>query len=534
MKKKRALALLMAMATAATVAGCGKKNEATSSGAKLSPGEVSYPLKDVGDQKLTIWNVLDGGVSQVAASENETELTKWLREETGINVEFNHPPAGQADEKFNLMLASGEFPDIMVYALSKTKEGAETLVKNGYIHRLDKDFLKGYAPNYYKILEENKELKKSAMLNDGTFYGFSHWRENDNMTVYSGLMIRQDWLDELGLQSPETIDDWYNVLTAFKEKKGAKAPFTTFGTAPFTAGAFTGAYNTTLNFYVRNGKITHGVLDDSFKDFLTCMKKWYDEGLIDSDFASADKEQVDTKMLNGKSGATYGMIGSGMGSLISAAPDKKYKITAALYPSLKKGEISEFGAKDSCYYEPDYLISGTSKNKELAARYLDYGYTKAGKLLYNFGKEGVSYDMIDGYPTFNDLIYKNKDGLSATQALCKYTHCTFMGPFEFDERFFKQQYMYQEQKEAIDIWAKTNAKDHIIVDYNAATTDEQSEIGKYLADINIHISENVTKFIMGIRSMDEYDSFIKELKDLNIDKVIELKQKAYDRYEERK
>lgn len=529
---KKILSTILAASMLLAMAGCGgKENNVSESG--IPAGEVSYPIAEAEGKKITFWKELDTGVSQVAPSENETQFSKWLEEDTGIAVDYVHPPAGQASEKFNLMIASGELPDIIQYNLSKTNEGAETLVKNGYIYPLTEDFIKSYMPNYWKCLQEDEELRKSAKLNDGTYYAVSHWREADNMTVFAGAMIRQDWLDELNLPMPKTIDDWYVTLKAFKEKKGAVAPFSTTSTGAFANGLFSGAYGTTLNFYQKDGKITHGVLDKSFKDFVVTMKQWYDEGLIDADFASANNEQVNTKMLTGKSGATFGMIGSGMGTLLAAAPDASYKLTAAPYPSMKAGEKSEFGHKNSRYYEPCYMISGTSKNKELAARFLDYGYSEAGDMLYNFGKEGVSYDLIDGYPTFNDLIYKNKDGLSPTQALSMYTHCTYQGPSEFDERFFKQQYMYQEQKDAIDVWADTNAKDHIIVDYNATTAEEQSEISKYLTDIDIHISENVTKFIMGIRPMSEYDEFIKELKGLNIEKVIQLKQAAYDRYQKR-
>ena len=529
---KKVLSIILAVSMLVALASCGNKQSGISD-SDIPAGEVSYPVAEAEGKKITFWKELDTGVSQIAPSENETQFTKWLEEDTGIDVEFIHPPAGQGSEKFNLMIASGELPDIIQYNLSKTSEGAETLVKNGYVYPLTEDFLKSYMPNYWKRLQEDEELRKSVKLNDGTYYAVSNWREADNMTVFAGAMIRQDWLDEHGLPMPQTISDWYVTLKAFKEKKGAVAPFTTSSTGAFGNGVFSGAYNTTLNFYQRDGKITHGVMDASFKDFLIEMKKWYDEGLIDADFASANQEQCNTKMLTGKSGVTFGMIGSGMGTLLAAAPDASYKLVAAPYPSLEKGGKSEFGHKTSRYNEPCYMISGTSKNKEIAARLLDYGYSEEGNMLYNFGKEGVSYDIVDGIPTFNDRIYKNDEGLSPTQALSKYTHCTFQGPSMFDQRFFKQQYMYDEQKDAIDVWADTNAKDHVIVDYNAATAEEQSEISKYLTDINIHISENVTKFIMGIRPISEYDTFIKELKGLKIDRVIELKQAAYDRYNER-
>lgn len=154
-------------------------------------------------------------------------------------------------------------------------------------------------------------------------------------------------------------------------------------------------------------------------------------------------------------------------------------------------------------------------------------------MLYNFGKEKESYEMIDGFPTFTELITNNPDGLTKTQALNMYTHCAYLGPAEFDERFFKQQYEFDAQKDAIDVWADTNAKNHMLVLYNGQTTAEKSEEARLMVDINTNIKENVVKFIMGIRPLSEYDSFVEEIKTMGIEKVIAIKQNAYDRYQSR-
>lgn len=534
MKKNRFLAAVLASAMLISVAGCGsEKEKQTAEELNMPKGEVEYPIKEAAGQKITFWKPLNGGVAAIAESENEIQFTKWLKEETGIEVEFIHPPIGQESEKFNLMLASGELPDIIQYNLSNTSDGAERLIEKNYFTPLSEEFLNEYAPNYAKHLSENPELARSAKLNNGTYYGFAPWRTDDSMTVFSGPIIRKDWLDDLGLSAPETIDEWHEVLTRFKKDKGATAPLTLASTASFSVGLFSGAYGVKLDYYTNNGKVTHGIIEPEFKNFIAEMAKWYDEGLLDKDFASNSKEQTDTRMLTGKSGATYGLIGSGMGNLLSAAPNDKYSLMAAKYPSLKKGEKSEMGAKDSKYYEPCYLISSTCKNKALAARLLDYGYSEKGNMLYNFGREGESYEMVDDFPTFTDLIYNNPDGLSTTQALNMYTHCAYMGPAAFDVRFFKQQYQYQEQKDAIDIWADTNANEHMITMYNAATKDEIAEITKLSTDINTHIGENIVQFIMGVRPLSEFDAFVKELKDMGLLRVIELKQAGYDRYQSR-
>lgn len=534
MKKNRVLAGMLAATMLISTVGCGTGNgEQTQTASNLPKGEVEYPIAEAEGQKITFWKPLTAGVSAIAESENEIQFSKWLKEETGIEVEFIHPPAGQENEKFNLMLASGELPDIIQYNLSNTSEGAEKLIEKNYFAALSEDFLRDYAPNYAKRLSEDSELARSAKLNNGSYYGFASYRTDDSMTVYSGPIVRKDWLDDLGLSMPETIDDWHEMLTKFKNEKGATAPLTLSSTAAFSVGMLAGAYGVKLDYYTNNGKVTHGIIEPGFKEFITEMEKWYSEGLIDKDFASNSKEQTDTRMLTGKSGATYGLIGSGMGNLLSAAPDDKYALAAAKYPSLEKGGKSEMGAKDSKYYEPAYLISSTCKNKELAARLLDYGYSEKGAMFYNFGREGETYTMVDDFPTFTDLIYNNPDGLSTTQALNMYTHCAYMGPMPMDVRFFKQQYQYQEQKDAIDIWADTNAKDHMLITYNANTTEETAEMAKLITDLNTHIGENIVQFIMGVRPLSEYDDFVRELKDMGLMKVIEIKQAGYDRYSSR-
>lgn len=534
MKKNQVVAGILASAMLLSVAGCKSGNDKQIEiETSLPKGEVSYPIKEAEGKKLTFWKTLTAGVAAIAESENDLQFSKWLKEDTGIEVEFIHPPAGQDSEKFNLMLASGELPDIVQYNLSNTSEGAEQLIEKRYFAELSNEFLNDYAPNFAKKLSEDPELAKSAKLNNGNYYGFAPWRTDDIMTVYSGPIVRKDWLDDLGLSTPETMDDWHEMLLRFKNDKGATAPLTLSSTASFAAGLFSGAYGVKLDYYTNNGKVTHGIMEPEFKDFLTEMAKWYDEGLLDRDFASNSKEQTDTKMLTGKSGATYGLIGSGMGNLLSAASSEKYALSAAKYPSLQKGEKSEMGAKDSKYYEPCYLISSTCADKALAARFLDYGYSEKGGMLYNFGREGESYTMVEDFPTFTDLIYNNADGLSTTQALNMYTHCAYMGPTAMDVRFFKQQYQHQEQKDAIDVWADTNAKDHMLTIYNANTTEENSEMSKLITDLNTHIGENIVQFIMGVKPLSEFEQFVQELESMGMKKVIEIKQAAYDRYQSR-
>jgi len=508
--------------------GCNSKNKETSGNDSFEKGVIKYPVKT--DVTLKVWDQLNGNVSAIAESENDLEFTRQLIKNTGINVEFIHPASGQAKEKFNLMLASGDLPDIVTYSLMSTSDSPDGLIQSGYVHELSEKFMSDYTPNFYKKIKGDILMDRAVKTVEGKYYGFPNVIGDESMTAFFGLIIRDDWLKELGLDMPNTIDEWNNVLTQFKNKKNASSPLT-FDLDELLrfSGVFIGAYGIKMDFYVDNGKVKYGLLEPGSKEFFTEFAKWYKEGLIDQNIASIDQESMGTKMLNGNSGATVGYIGSDMGVWLKAKENDTYSICAAPYPTIKKGDLPEFGVKASRYSAPISWIAATSKNKEIAARFLDYAWTEEGKMYYNFGTEGVSYNMVDDYPTFSDLIYNDPDGLSVTQALTKYTHCTYNAAFETDKRFFKQQYLYDRQKEAIDVWANTNAASHILYGNNFIPGNEFTEYKNIASNIDSLVTEKSLQFIMGIESLDRYDSFIQDIKNLNVNRAIEILQKAYDK-----
>lgn len=527
---KRAAAFVTAIAAVSALCACETKKE--SGKANLEKGEISYPVST--DASLKVWKPLNGNVASLVTSEGELPFAKELEKNTGIKVEYVHPPVGQETEKFNIMIASGELPDIVERPLSATSEGVDGMIDGGYVKELTPEFLKDYAPNFWKKVSEDKELNKWVISNSGKYYGFPGYRESDSMTSFSGLMLRDDILKELKLEIPETIDDWHTVLTAFHDS-GIANPLSFTGiNAIFSQGTFAGAYGVKMDFYIDNGKVKYGPLEPGFKDFLQTMNQWYKEGLIDKNFASMKQDELDSKLLNGATGATYGIIGGQMGKILTAKEgDKKFSLAAAPYPSLEKGKLSEFGYKDSKYNEPKWWISGVCKNPELAARFLDYGYSEKGQMYYNFGKEGESYTMKDGKPEDTELITKNKDGLSATQALTMYTHASYMGPFMMDERFFKQQYVYEAQRKALDIWPKTNAAEHYLSGAIAISSEANSEYSTIMTDISSYLGEMVTKYIMGLEDLSTFDKFTARLRQMKIERAIEIKQEGYDSFNAR-
>ncbi|MFR8337370.1 MAG: hypothetical protein ACLVAW_12230 [Eisenbergiella massiliensis] len=140
-----------------------------------------------------------------------------------MTVEFQHPASGREKEQFNLIVAD-DLPDIMEWQWVKQYPGGpEKAIKDGVIIPLN-DIFDQYCPNIKKYLAENPEVDKMIKTDDGNYFAFPFIRGEDKLCYTVGGFIRQDWLDELGLEVPTTVDEWHEVLTAFKEKKGAEAP----------------------------------------------------------------------------------------------------------------------------------------------------------------------------------------------------------------------------------------------------------------------------------------------------------------------
>jgi putative aldouronate transport system substrate-binding protein len=513
------------------LAGCNNPSKETEENAGVSiEWDGSYPIKT--DETLTYWMPLNANVSATTESFSKTKLAEELERQTGVKIEYIHPTQGQEGEQLNLMLASGDLADIIENSWNNFPGGPEKALAEEYIIPLN-DIMDQYAPNLKKYLQENPEIDKMVKTDQQNYYVFPYIRGDELLLTYQGIIIRQDWLDELDLEMPVTIDDWYEVLKAFKEKKKAEAPLS-FDLGVFANGAFIGAYGITKGFYVEDGQIKYGPIEPEYKEFLMTMAKWFDEGLLDQNAANIDGKTLDANMLSGKSGATVGLAGSGIGRWMSAMQDKdpNYSLVPAPYPVLKKGDKAKFGHMDMPYTPSgSAAISSSCKNVELAARYLDFGYSEEGYMLYNFGIKGESYNIVDGYPAYTDIILKNPE-LSIGHAMGQYIRANQNGPFVQAREYIEQYYQLPQQKKALEVWMDTDAAKYKIP-MITPTTEESEEMAKIMNDINTLVDEWTNKFIMGVEPLSKFDEYIAQAKSMNIERAIEIQQSALERYASR-
>lgn len=398
---KRTMALFSVVAASALLlAGCsGEKGRTSDEGITL-----------------TYWGALPSNAATHVSSLNEVLMYQQREADSGIHIEFIHPSQGQDAEQFNLMIASQDLPDMIEYDWTKYTGGAQSAIDDGMIISLN-NYLDKYAPNFKAVLSEDTELAvahdRGSKTDECNYYGFPNLNIG-SARVFGGPMIRKDWLDDLGLEIPETIDDWTTVLRAFKEKKGASSPFSAMADY-FKDGAF----GVGQRFYLDGNIVKFGPLESGYKDYLALLHSWYQEGLLDKDFSTNQRKMVDSKMTKGDSGATFNTLGAGMGVYLKQmqTQEPNYNLIGIDYPVLNKGDVNNFCIAEGDLDGRSLAITTSCKNPEAAIGWADYWYSHDGYMLLNFGVERKTYNLVDGKPVYTDDILKNPNGYSVSEAL---------------------------------------------------------------------------------------------------------------------
>lgn len=526
MKKQLSAILALALSVTTLTACSGGK------GGKTELGESkygdTYPLN--ADTTLTWYIPLESNAAQSVKNLGETAFAEELQKQLGVTIEFIHP-SSDSGEAFNLMLASDELPDLISHYWPDFPGGPDKAITDGYIMDIT-ELTEAYAPNFNKMLDENPDYVPYVKTDKGSIFQLPYVTAAKST---GGFVIRQDWLDDLGLSMPETIDEWENVLTQFKEKKGAKAPFSSELVNIFRNGGFSGAYDIMLGWYVDDGEVKFGYAEPGYKDFLTKMNEWYNKGLIDRNFSTSDSKTFTANLLNGTAGAGYGGITSGIGQLNSTKKgvDNKYKMVAAPWPTMNKGEVSEYGQKSSDVTVFGTALSSTCKDPELAMRVLDFAYSYAGQMIFNYGVEGESYDMVDDKPVFKDFILNPEEGKTTGQILSYYAkpYNSYNSVQIMDA--YTQTLTSKEMLDALDVWANCTVEEHTMPKLYA-TDDEQTKLATLENSINTYAQEMLYKFIMGAEPISNFDKYIETLNGMGLDKLKDIKTAGYERALKRK
>ncbi len=529
--KKGAALLTAGVLAAGLVSGCAGSRQADSGGEKkAASGETS-----AAGGTFTYGMTLASAWSDRYDSFAKLPLGQQLQKDTGYKLDMVHVENSQA---MNLLIASGDLPDILGFNFQKNYTGGEEkAISDGIIYPMSEEFVKKNAPDYWNAISADPEILKQVKTPEGEIYGFAFILGDELLKTGYGLIIRDDWCEELGLKKPQTADQYYEMLKAFKEKKGVEIPLcinTDFLGSILDCGLITSPFGlVTRDIYLDHGTVRIGYAQTEYKAVLEWLHKLYAEGLLDQNFSTVDNETITANMLTGKAGASSGACGSILGTWLAANKDKAgYSLAGIRNLVAEEGDRAMYGHYNSDVVGGTTVITTSCKDKETAARFLNYGYTQAGHMLYNFGIEGKSYEMKDGKPIFTDLVLHNPDGLSPQQALSEYELAYGNGPFVQDKDYLLQYYSEDAQKEALKNWSDNDAKEYKL----PRITISAEKVGEYtslVSELKTYRDEMTIKFIRGEEPLDNYDQYLKTLGSMGIDRVKEITQEAVDEYHAR-
>jgi putative aldouronate transport system substrate-binding protein len=430
MNKGRSLlvSILSVLMIITLLAGCSGKtnpaNEGTSSnggtnGQNVAQEDSKEPQTyELGKEQLdlTIYGNYDWYTMPKWGSD---EATAWIQDNKKITLtEISN--GGNAAQKLNTMIASGELPDII---WGERGADVERLREAGMLVPLD-DYIDKY-PNLKKWLDP----KALNMLrsSDGKLYTFPNWytnRPNGN----AGWVVNKKIYNELGQPKLETTDDLYSYLKNVKEKYPNVVPFETdLAVEGHGLDQIYSAFKENNLSYTRfyavptEDKMTSIYKDESFRESVLFASKLFREKLMTQDAMTQTRDQVQEKLINGRV-AVYAssnpvLVIQADSELVKKDPNDGYFMVWPIHKEgLDKDKIYP-GTFNQLGWNAAVITTG-AKDPESVFAFLDWYTGPEGMTLQMWGPEGGFWNGLedDGItPIFTEKYTTQKNELAEFQ-----------------------------------------------------------------------------------------------------------------------
>lgn len=485
---------------------------------------------------------------------SHNEFTKEMEEKLNIKIKWEYANQDAAQEKRSLSLASGDYPDafwLVTWIDPITKVEAQKYGKEGVLLPLN-DLIKEHAPNIQKAMEDVSYLEAGITAPDGNIYGLPLLGECYHCAKYGKMWLNTDWLDKLGLEMPTTTEEFADVLRAFKnedpngngkadevplsgESKSFENDVMTFLMNPFLPNNGKDFIN------VKDGKLTLAAMQPEWKDGLEYMHSLYEEGLLDQGAFTQNAEAY--KQLGTPDGEQILGAGAALHPAVFADLQSEYSKSYEVVPPLEGPDGEQFTPTNYGYVNNfAFAITDKAKGKKAEAliKLADYFYTEEGALTATYGKEGVNWkeggsDDIDltgeqakyvpirhdededveqyGWgergPLLQTREFRDSIGTSTEE----------LSPEGYERRLYNATLKYDgfEPKESFNAEAAW------------VSPEEAEELNLIQLNIINYVKENSVQFITGSKDIEkEWDNYIKGFDPLQVDRYLEIYQKAYD------
>lgn len=581
MRKKlvtKLLSVSLTLAMALGMAGCGSdaSKEKADDDAKKETAEASDPeegdveavaeggtvfdengISGKGQLPISKENTeLDVFISQISYISNldENQTTITLQDKTNVTLNLTMVPEENAKEKLNLMLMSGEYPDVIIGANILTAADVITYgTEEGILIPLN-DLIDEHCVNIQERWEENPYLKDDMTSPDGNIYGIPSIDSGGRGHTDVGykLWINTTWLDKLGLEMPTTTEEFRTVLQAFKDQDpngNGIADEIAFTGTTYTDCAL--PYYNLINafgyfnrngihggYYLKDGEVLTMYDQDYLKDALEYISGLYADGLIDP----AAFSQGDTEVQAIGNDPEAVRIGVGAGTHLGVFMDINDQERTTQYEALLplKGpdgynQIPYNKSLDAARYS--FAITDKCKNPEVAIKIMDLFCGAEWSVIGNVGEQGVEWDYADegmvtalGEPATykyldSDRLAEDKSSYAwgwswrAVEPAWKNMFAVegdIRDPLNYEAFLLQQTEKFKPYAADVDVIPNLQMDADTTAEFNTLTTM-----------IDDYVDQAIVEFIVGDRDVDkDWDAYLADLERLGYQTEIQMVKDA--------
>jgi putative aldouronate transport system substrate-binding protein len=411
-------------------------------------------------------------------------------------------------------LAAGDIPDLIKIPNITTPQFRQ-MVKQGAFWDLTP-----YVKNYPNLASLDARIWNNTKI-DGKWFAVPAGRPLDGGSFAS---IRKDWLDKLGLKMPETMDDLYNVMKAFKDNKPDGKPDTigyTMRSANFLEEVFTVSVG---KWKEKDGKLVEMNLEPEMRESLLYKRKLFQEGLIPQDFPALKENQFWELATSGRAGVT------------GETPEALFRWTMDQWKRDPKVEWTPLQSLTAKPGGKPFASQGTGMNGVLAIpkkvpeekmkailKFIDYGSGGEGLDLTLYGIKGVHYNEVDGLKMATDKAVSDSVG---TGSWGKMFSTPVMDLWQYAAGMPKE--VYQRNVKIAQEKAKFSVGDPTV----GLASETDLKLGP---DYTKKIADMKTQVTIGKLTMDDWDKYVDQLKkDANYQKIIAEMNEEYKKRNEQK
>ncbi|WP_066195641.1 MULTISPECIES: extracellular solute-binding protein [Gracilibacillus] len=444
-----------------------------------------------------------------------------------ISFEYKTSTGDDFEQNKQLSFASLDLPDVY-YGAELTAGEEVDYGSQGLLIPLE-GLIEDYAPNLKKLLDENPDLRASITTPDGHIYALPGIDQSPTSKTPI-LWMNGPWLETLEMDKPATMEDFYEMLKAFKEEDpgnvGEVIPITATDLEELRQGLFANfGIVQEEGIFEENETVDYAWVQDEYKEYLQFVNKLYEEQLLDNEIVSHTWEQFVAKGERTGIFTTWPIVMVGF-------EDPQEALNYPILPPMTSSTNDEkLTISNSEIYRGRVAITSENEYPEATMRWIDYLYSEDGTYLSRLGIEGETYEWNDD----DQWVLLSESGLSTTETNAK--HAPGVGtlvPMNLTEEFYEKEGGNPAILEIYD-WANEELVPYAETPYPQVylTIDEQQRVNALKTEIDSYVEQMEAKFITGSESIEgAWDQYVETLNSLGIEELVEIHQAAYDRWAE--